>query len=92
MGVKFVSISQLRDRMAAHKTHTKALVEVLTENGMFVAWMAARCPNCHFVWPHHEAKDKKKIGPDVFCPICNKTSPIEYVDFYKVYEVKRWPD
>lgn len=90
MGVKFVSVSQLRDHMNTHKEHAEAMIDVLVENGMFVQWAAARCPNCSFIWPHHKADDKDGVGLKVFCPICNKTSPVEYVDFYNVYEVKRW--
>ncbi len=90
LGEKFISTTQLQKRMGVHREHAQSLISVLVENGMFVPWLAAQCPHCKFVWPHHEVEDQTNTDTDVFCPVCNMTTPIEFVDFYRVYQIIRW--
>ena len=90
IGKKFVSASQLRDRIGLIPDHAQAVIRVLVDHGLFVPWLAAQCPNCLFVWPYCKVEDEEHIEESVFCPICNMSTPVQHVDFYEVYQIIRW--
>jgi len=90
LGDKFVSESQIRTRMGKSKHLIRSVIDVLVSQRMFIPWIAVRCPACHYVWPY--CKTEEEVEAEVFCPICNETTPTEFVEFYDVYEVIAWPD
>lgn len=87
VGDKFISTTQLHEHTGLNKAHTEAVIDVLVQHELFVPWLAARCPNCRFVWPYCKTEDEDSIESKVFCPLCNKHTPSEYVDFYEVYQI-----
>lgn len=90
LGHKFVSESQVRSRMRSNAHLMPSIIETLVTKGLFVPWIAVGCPACRYVWPY--CKTEEEIAPEVFCPMCNETTPTEFVKFYDVYEVIAWPD
>lgn len=90
IGEKFVSASQLIERIGLGKDHARAVIKVLVDYELFLPWLAARCPNCRFVWPYCKVEDEHDIEESVFCPLCNKSTPVQHVDFYEVYQIIRW--
>lgn len=86
LGHKFVSASALRKKTNLDKEQTDKVIQVLIEQELLEYWLASECLYCKYVWPLCQRIED--ITEEVFCPMCNETTPAEYIQFYRVYHVK----
>ena len=89
LGVRFISISQLAEKTNLNQKAATALIEALIEKQLFEEWLAPQCPHCRFIWPQYEKEED--VEPEVFCPMCNNTTPVEHVAFFKAYKAIKKP-
>lgn len=85
LGKKFVSESQLRENAGLTKHQSNKSIGVLIERGLLQKWVAPKCLACAYVWPEYPSEDD--IEEEIFCPLCNETTPSEFITFYDVYKV-----
>lgn len=87
LGTGFATLDQIMRRSGITVEQVRKARDILVERGMYVAWYAARCPACLYVWPVCRMGEEDTVNRVITCPICNRTTKRKNVVFSDVYEV-----